>query len=328
MGHRIGSFYLFLTMTSSLELSLGYSNIKHYAGHDVHVKKNTPGNKGADGSNNEASNGYRQSHWFMDESKAKTIVNMRPKSALQILMRMKRGWLEEQNENLFKREEGRERERNREISERSWEASCRATCLGPWEPWGLCNKQCGAYGMQTRVRDPIKSCNGGCPGETSQDQECNRFCLNGGIPTIGGIYKPCACVQDFEGDCCEITPSTAPTPTALTPTDTPTTAPTESLKKTLPTLPTMTSVENVTETLTTSPTKDLNTINAIKNLTNSPTEIVTTTVMEILTTTLMAPSATSSKKAVTTASKETLATTPMQTLTSPLTEPLWNINLR
>ncbi len=101
MGHRIGSFYLFLTMTSSLELSLGYSNIKHYAGHDVHVKKKTLGNKGADGRNNDASNGFRQSHWFMDEWKAKTIVEIRPTSALGILMRMKRGWWEETKEKAY-----------------------------------------------------------------------------------------------------------------------------------------------------------------------------------------------------------------------------------
>lgn len=154
-----------------------------------------------------ASNGIKQSHWLLDEKVAKTVAKTGSRGAARLLSRMRRGVWEEAKEKLYKDEEELEQQRSenrRETNERHHEASCRATCLGGWQAWGLCTERCGAHGTQKRIRSPVKGCGSGCPGERSQTQQCNRFCPNGGTPTIGGQHKPCACIHGYSGDCCDV----------------------------------------------------------------------------------------------------------------------------
>ena len=108
---------------------------------------------------------YKYRQWYMDEKKAKTVASVAPISPTRILKRIKRGWIEEQKEKLYKNEEEHARENSRETRERSHEATCRSTCLGGWQAWGLCTERCGGHGTQKRVRSPVKSCGSGCPGE-------------------------------------------------------------------------------------------------------------------------------------------------------------------
>ncbi len=143
----------------------------------------------------------------MNEKEAKTVAKALPGNAKRFLIRTKRGWLSERTEetkaSLYKNEEGPEESRRRENTREASERTCRATCLGAWGAWGQCTEKCGAHGTQNRVRSPVKSCGSTCPGVRTETQICNRFCPNGGTPTIGGQYKPCACSHGYQGECCE-----------------------------------------------------------------------------------------------------------------------------
>ena len=82
-------------------------------------------------------------------------------------------------------------------------SSCsRVNCAwGGWSAWGVCNHPCGNAGTQSRSRGTSRgaSCGGSsCSGPSSQTQDCNRFCYNGGTPRLGH----CDCPDEFWGTCC------------------------------------------------------------------------------------------------------------------------------
>ncbi|KAI0235807.1 hypothetical protein LSAT2_013682, partial [Lamellibrachia satsuma] len=83
-------------------------------------------------------------------------------------------------------------------------SSCsRVNCAwGGWSAWGTCNHPCGNAGTQSRGRgiSRSRSCGGsGCSGPSSQTQDCNTFCYNGGTPQPGH----CDCQDEFWDTCCD-----------------------------------------------------------------------------------------------------------------------------
>ncbi len=146
-------------------------------------------------------NMFKMKPWYLDEKKAKTVAIPGSRKLLGIF-----DFLEGACSDTCEREKRREPvERQREQSERQSEQHCRVGCWAGWEAWKTCSKNCGAYGTQSRHRGKRLTCGTGCPGPSSQTQDCNRFCPNGGTPTAaGGTHAPCACTNDFQGECCEI----------------------------------------------------------------------------------------------------------------------------
>ena len=74
---------------------------------------------------------------------------------------------------------------------------------GGWSAWGACSDPCGSAGTQSRSRGIAKGayCGGSsCSGPSSQTQDCNRFCYNGGTPQSGHCGN---CTDEFWGTCCD-----------------------------------------------------------------------------------------------------------------------------
>ena len=72
-----------------------------------------------------------------------------------------------------------------------------------WEKWGECDRHCGPYGVERRVRTVRRSasCGGhGCDGDPMETRVCNRICYNGGSMR-GGM---CDCTVQYGGTCCQI----------------------------------------------------------------------------------------------------------------------------
>ena len=86
--------------------------------------------------------------------------------------------------------------------------SCERTCSvehcvwRSWSPWSSCTQPCGNVGVQRRARSILRAaaCGGrSCEGPSTQEQPCNRFCWDGGIPRAAG----CSCHSDSFGRCCQ-----------------------------------------------------------------------------------------------------------------------------
>ncbi|XP_071950437.1 spondin-1-like [Antedon mediterranea] len=68
-----------------------------------------------------------------------------------------------------------------------------------WSNWSECTQECGASGIQFRVRNVLEVC-GQCSKPTTEEQSCNRVCYNGGILTTKG----CDCLKTtYSGQCCD-----------------------------------------------------------------------------------------------------------------------------
>ncbi|XP_033116851.1 neurogenic locus notch homolog protein 1-like [Anneissia japonica] len=74
----------------------------------------------------------------------------------------------------------------------------------PWSEWSTCTQVCGHQGTRFRTRNVEKpsACGGApCPGNFTEEEECNRKCDNNG--TLDDKVEKCRCPDGYNGQCCE-----------------------------------------------------------------------------------------------------------------------------